>query len=119
QRKGGNLLVIATRDRHPAVCEHFSKWPPHCVDGTPGAEFHKALDLDGAHILTKGFDVIGDAYSPFEGTMDETGETLDEFLKRHGITTVIIGGLALDYCVKAAAIDAAKRGYNVILLLDA
>lgn len=119
QARGANQLVIATRDWHPEKCEHFKQWPVHCVANTPGAEFHLALDVDGVHILSKGNDVVGDAYSPFEGTMDETGETLDEFLKRHGITTVLIGGLALDYCVKAAAIDAAQLGYATHLMQDA
>ena len=34
---GAFPLVIASKDWHPKETVHFKKWPPHCVQGTPGA----------------------------------------------------------------------------------
>ncbi|KCS81978.1 pyrazinamidase/nicotinamidase PncA [Mycobacterium tuberculosis XTB13-108] len=43
--------VVATKDFHIDPGDHFSgtpdyssSWPPHCVSGTPGADFHPSLD---------------------------------------------------------------------------
>ena len=48
--RGGYPVVVATRDHHIDPGDHFShepdfvdSWPPHCVVGTEGAEFHPAL----------------------------------------------------------------------------
>jgi len=43
------LPVVATRDWHPPNHCSFSaqggSWPPHCVQGSPGAEFAEELEL--------------------------------------------------------------------------
>ena len=36
-------IVVASKDWHPDQTIHFGKWPPHCVHGTFGAEFHPEL----------------------------------------------------------------------------
>lgn len=114
--------VVATRDHHVDPGAHFSdepdfvdSWPPHCRVGTPGAEFHPALDTTRVEaVFSKGrFEA---AYSGFEGSHD-TGESLDEWLRRHGVTEVDIVGIATDHCVRATALDAAAAGFETRVLL--
>lgn len=127
KRRGGSVFL--TRDWHPTETNHFAKepdyettWPVHCVAGTEGAEFHPALHADGADIYSKGMRRDEDAYSGFMAVRND-GTTLPDALfaeKEPGVElTLIIGGLATDYCVKATVLDAAKAGYNVIVPVDA
>jgi nicotinamidase-related amidase len=53
-----------------------------------------------------------EAYSDFEGTQ------LDEVLRAQGVERVVMCGLALEYCVRAACLDAIKAGFNATLLID-
>ncbi|RME58634.1 MAG: nicotinamidase [Candidatus Dadabacteria bacterium] len=111
-------LIAASRDWHPFNhCSFQSEggiWPRHCVQGTRGAEFHHSLNLPkDALIISKGTNPEKEAYSAFE----DTG--LEEILKERGIKRVVVGGLALDYCVKASALDAKKAGFEVVLLKNA
>lgn len=115
--------IFATRDWHPQRTRHFKAyggaWPPHCVQDTPGAEFHRELVLPaGTEILSKGMDPEQDAYSAFQA---ETGDGLPfaAALGEHGVSRLFIGGLATDYCVKATALDALKEGFEVVVLQDA
>ncbi len=116
--------IFASRDWHPEGSAHFQDrggpWPPHCIQGTSGAEFHRDLNLpDSAVIITKGDDPEEDeGYSAFEGKTPD-GKTLLDSLKDAGIEEIYIGGLATDYCVRASAMDAVKAGLRTHLLLDA
>lgn len=117
------LPIYVSRDWHPEVTTHFEAhggpWPPHCVQGTPGAEFHPDLELpDDAIVVTKGEDPEEDAYSAFHASTDE-GESFGERLRRDGVTRLFVGGLATDYCVRASALDARTAGLDVVLLVDA
>jgi nicotinamidase/pyrazinamidase len=109
---GDYAFVVATRDWHPADHSSFAAqggpWPPHCVQGTEGAELHPALDRDPIDaIVDKGQAVDTDGYSGFEGT------DLEAQLRDHAITQVTIVGLATDYCVKNTALDALRAGFQV------
>lgn len=110
--------IFVSRDWHPADTKHFEKWPVHCVQNTHGAMLRQDLKLHGRmYIVTKGTSKNDDGYSPFEGTI--YGRPLDEYLREFKIKDLYIGGLATDYCVKAAALDAVRNGYKTYLLLDA
>jgi len=117
------LPVFASRDWHPAVTKHFKQyggvWPPHCIQGTRGAEFHPDLKLPpDAEIISKGMDPEADSYSAFQGVNDR-GESLAEALKRRGVEHIYVGGLATDYCVKFSSLDALSSGFRVTVLEDA
>jgi nicotinamidase/pyrazinamidase len=109
----GNFdLVVATRDWHPpdhgSFKEQGGPWPPHCVQGTPGAELNAALDADQVDaIVNAGYRPDLEGYSGFEET------DLDEVLREHGIDEVTVVGLATDYCVKETAADALRHGLTV------
>ena len=95
-------------------------WPVHCVQGTEGADFHDRLNTKNAQlILRKGFRKELDSYSAFFENDRTTPTGLDGFLKGLGITTVLMGGLATDYCVRYSALDAARLGYKTAVMLDA
>jgi nicotinamidase/pyrazinamidase len=110
--------VYASRDWHPAGHISFEErggpWPRHCVQETPGAEFHPALDLPReAHVVSKGTTPDRDAYSAFEGT------GLAEQMREEGVRRVWIGGLALDVCVLATALEALREGFEAHLIHSA
>jgi nicotinamidase/pyrazinamidase len=115
--------VVATRDAHRDPGGHFSadpdfaeSWPPHCVIGTAGAEFHPALDAQQVEaVFDKG--ATAAAYSGFEGA-DADGTPLATWLRDHDVDAVDIVGLATDHCVRATALDAAREGFHTRVLLD-
>ena len=118
--------VFASRDWHDAENDnggHISQtpdfvetWPPHCIAGSPGAEYHPDLDLSLIDVhVRKGQG--RPAYSIFEGTTDQ-GETVGHTLDELGITDIDVAGIATDYCVRASALDAIESGRRVRVLAD-
>lgn len=117
------VVVVASRDWHPAVTSHFSEfgglWPPHCVQGSHGAAFHPALRLPGATVvISKGTGPDSDSYSAFDGRSDD-GVLLADILSARNIRKLYVGGLATDYCVRSSVLDALGAGYEVTVLEDA
>lgn len=109
-------LVVASKDWHPKDTVHFKKWPPHCVQGTKGADFHPDLDVSKVQkTFLKGTHNKDDGYSAFESTSEE----LAAFLRKKGVTDLYVAGLATDYCVKATALDADKNGFETFVVEDA
>jgi nicotinamidase/pyrazinamidase len=118
-----HLPIYATRDWHPERTKHFKAfgglWPPHCVQGSKGAEFHPDLKLPlEATIVSAGMNFDEEGYSGFDGCT-EAGTGLAAELKQDGIDHLYIGGLATDYCVKHTALDGLRNGFSVTLLRDA
>ncbi len=115
--------VVATKDFHVDPGSHFSdhpdyadSWPPHCVAGTPGADFHPDLDTSAVEaVFFKGAHAA--AYSGFEGA-DEAGTSLADWLRARDVDEVDVVGIATDYCVHATAADAARAGFATRVLLD-
>lgn len=115
--------VIATRDHHIDPGDHFddepdyvTSWPPHCVEGTPGADLHPALDTSRIEAcFDKGRRAA--AYSGFEGA-DAHGTGLGQWLRDRGVVAVDIVGLTTDHCVRATALDALADGFATRVLLD-
>jgi nicotinamidase/pyrazinamidase len=119
----GGWPVVATRDWHPQRTSHFNTqggvWPPHCIQGTLGAEFHSDLALGpGAVIVSKGMEENADSYSGFDG-VDARGLRLADVLRERGVKRLIVGGLATDYCIKQTALDGLRQGFEVVVLEDA
>jgi nicotinamidase/pyrazinamidase len=113
-----SLPVFASRDWHPQNHCSFSArggpWPEHCVAETPGAAFSPGLELPrDAIVISKATTPDSDAYSAFQGT------DLAQRLRNQGVTRLLVGGLATDYCVLNTVLDARKEGFEVLLLADA
>ncbi|MFY8107201.1 MAG: bifunctional nicotinamidase/pyrazinamidase [Elstera sp.] len=132
-------LVVLTQDWHPAEHRSFASqhpgrapfdeadfpyglqtlWPDHCVQGTPGAEFHPDLSIPhAALIIRKGFRASVDSYSAF-AEADGTVTGLGAYLRDRGVQAVDCVGLATDYCVAWSAEDAARQGFRVRVFQDA
>ena len=132
--------VILTQDWHPADHASFADnhdgaepfsvtqmpygpqvlWPRHCVIGTPGAAFHRDLNVKRADmVLRKGFRAGIDSYSAFHENDHKTQTGLAGYLRERGITQLSLVGLAHDFCVAWSAIDAAKLGFETRVIEDA
>ncbi len=132
--------VILTQDWHPAGHSSFASshsggepfsttrmpygeqtlWPDHCVQGTPGAEFHAGLQWTRAElVIRKGFREAIDSYSAFLENDHTTPTGLGGYLRERGISSLVMVGLATDFCVAYSALDAAKAGFGVTVLTDA
>lgn len=131
--------VILTQDWHPAGHSSFASshpgkapydvvempygpqvlWPDHCVQGTPGAEFHADLHTDADLILRKGFRSAIDSYSAFFENDRTTPTGLQGYLRTRGIVRLTLVGLATDFCVHYSAVDAAQLGFDVTVRTDA
>jgi nicotinamidase/pyrazinamidase len=111
------LPIFLTRDWHPpnhcSFKEQGGLWPPHCVKNTSGAAFHPNLRVPkNAKILSKATSADEEAYSGFKGT------TLATELRKSGVDTFVIGGLATDYCIKNTVFDGLELGFRVSVLKD-
>ena len=123
QFSAAGSLIVATRDWHPEKTRHFKAygglWPPHCIQGTKGAEFRADLALPkDAVIVSAGMAPDEEGYSGFEGK-DDKGEGLADILRAGEVARIFVGGLATDYCVKHTVLDGLKQGFKVVLLEDA
>lgn len=130
--------IIATQDWHPADHGSFASvqkttpfqqgilagltqtwWPNHCIQHSHGAEFHPQLNITAvSHIAQKGSQQEIDSYSAFfdNGHRHNTG--LDEWLRQRHVSSLVIMGLATDYCVKYTVLDALTLGYQVIVITE-
>jgi nicotinamidase/pyrazinamidase len=132
--------VVLTQDWHPSGHRSFASanpgrqpyetvafpygpqvlWPEHCVQGTPGAQFHGALQLPHAElVLRKGYRRAIDSYSAFYENDHTTPTGLAGYLRERGLGRVFLAGLALDFCVRYSAEDAQRCGFAVIVVEDA
>ncbi|TGD44652.1 bifunctional nicotinamidase/pyrazinamidase [Pseudotabrizicola sediminis] len=131
--------VVLTQDWHPQDHSSFAAnhpgaapfsltampygpqvlWPTHCVQGSMGAAFHPALQVERADlILRKGYRTGIDSYSAFFENDRSTKTGLDGYLRNRGVSRLILTGLATDFCVAYSALDAARLGYEVTVRLD-
>lgn len=122
---GAGAFVVYTQDWHPEHTPHFARdggiWPVHCVAGSWGAALHPDLAVAGPSVRkgTNG----EDGYSGFTMRDPTSGATtpteLESLLRDRGVRRVVVCGLATDYCVKATALDAARLGFQSVVLSDA
>jgi nicotinamidase/pyrazinamidase len=132
-------LTVATQDFHPPSHLSFARnhtgkseyekidldgleqvlWPAHCVQGTPGAALHPALEAARiTRVFQKGTDERIDSYSGFFDNGQRKSTGLGEYLNAQGVTALVILGLATDYCVKWTALDARRLGFAVRVVED-
>jgi nicotinamidase/pyrazinamidase len=95
-------------------------WPDRCVQGSPGAQFHRNLQIPHAElVLRKGFRRTIDSYSAFYENDHKTPTGLGGYLRERGLRRVLIAGLAFDFCVRYSAEDARREGFKVAVIEDA
>ena len=98
-------------------------WPDHCVQGTFGEQRIPEIDWESVEAMfKKGMDKRVESYSgfgpPFRNPRVQPSE-LQQSLETGGVETVVVVGLAFDYCVKHTALDAAKAGFETYVVEDA
>jgi nicotinamidase/pyrazinamidase len=132
--------VVLTQDWHPAghisfASSHAGKhafervrldygeqvlWPDHCMQGSPGAAFHRDVAIPHAHLVVrKGYHRAVDSYSAFVEADGKYMTGLAGYLRERGMATVFLCGLATDFCVAWSAIDARKAGFRAVVVEDA
>jgi len=95
-------------------------WPPHCVQGTKGAELHADLDAPRAQlVIRKGHHRDIDSYSAFLEADRRTTTGLAGYLREHGLSDLYVCGLATDFCVAWTALDGRAAGFEVTVIEDA
>ncbi|HXF55102.1 MAG TPA: bifunctional nicotinamidase/pyrazinamidase [Hyphomicrobiaceae bacterium] len=95
-------------------------WPDHCVQETPGAQFHALLRVPHAELIVrKGYRHEIDSYSAFYENDHTTPTGLAGYLRERGLTRVFLAGLAFDFCVRYSAEDARRCGFEVVVIEDA
>jgi nicotinamidase/pyrazinamidase len=134
QLKSAEIPVWASQDWHPEdhisffsnhpgkavfekiIFDHKDQilWPPHCVQGTTGADLLIDPDLFQGIIL-KGRDPRYDSYSCFQDDGGQKTE-LDGIVKQRGIKELIVFGIATDYCVRWTALDGLNLGYKILVV---
>jgi nicotinamidase/pyrazinamidase len=132
--------VVLTQDWHPAGHQSFASshsgrkpyetievaygsqilWPDHCVQGTPGADFHKELQIPHAElVLRKGYHREIDSYSAFYENDRTTHTGLAGYLRERGLRRIFVAGLAFDFCVRYSTEDAHREGFAVMVIEEA
>ena len=112
--------IDASQDWHPPDhCSFLGQkdglYPPHCVIGTPGAEFVPGLDTRRFHaIWRKGYDRDFEAYAI---TAQHPGYVA--LLKAEGVSTVAVCGIATNICCFFAACDLRRAGFRLLMIEDA
>ncbi|TVQ88389.1 MAG: bifunctional nicotinamidase/pyrazinamidase [Deltaproteobacteria bacterium] len=113
--------VVCTQDYHPeghsSFHQHGGPWPPHCVQGTAGAELHPELRVEPDAVFPKGTRHEADSYSGFADD-DGVPTGLHAYLQERGVRELVALGLATDYCVKATVLHALERGYQVFVVRE-
>ena len=132
--------VILTQDWHPPGHASFAAshagrrpfetielaygsqtlWPEHCIQGSDGAAFHPALDIQRAELIVrKGYHAGIDSYSAFRENDRRTPTGLAGYLRERGFERVSLCGLATDFCVFYSALDARDAGFATMVVLEA
>jgi nicotinamidase/pyrazinamidase len=133
-------LIVATQDWHPGNHISFASnnknqkpfdqiewqgmeqtlWPDHCVQGSKGAEFHPALEMNKTEaIFRKGMDPQVDSYSGFYDNRHIKNTGLAGYLRERKSEELFFCGLAADVCVWYSILDACKIGFSATLIEDA
>jgi nicotinamidase/pyrazinamidase len=132
--------VVLTQDWHPRGHASFASshpgrkpfetvelgygaqvlWPDHCVQATEGAAIHAGLDIAKVQlIMRKGHHPKIDSYSAFLEADRKTSTGLAGYLRERGFTSLVVCGLATDFCVAWTALDARAAGFATTVIEDA
>ncbi len=124
----GKVFLVSHGCFHTSDDPEFKMFPPHCVQGTPGANFVPEALTDQVCRVPN----IADASLPqqlenFQQILLEK-QTLDIFESRHAGALVerlgtkpefVVFGVVTEYCVRLAAKGLLERGRRVSVVEDA
>ncbi|HDL09728.1 MAG TPA: cysteine hydrolase [Candidatus Omnitrophica bacterium] len=101
------IPVIYLCDAHKPDDPEFKIWPPHCIEGTEGAEIIEELKPNKDDFIVKKV-----SYSGFYNTK------LEELLKSLGVQKLLLTGIVTNICVLYTGVDALMRGFEVEVIED-
>jgi nicotinamidase/pyrazinamidase len=124
----GRVFLVSHGCFHTADDPEFKIFPPHCVKGTPGAEYvPEALAGKVLRIPNDGSVTLPSDLFQYQQILLEK-QTLDVFQSRHADLLVerlgnspeyVVFGVATEYCVALAAKGLLQRGRRVSVVEDA
>lgn len=123
-----NQQAVWIVDKHDQMLQPLAypnadlTWLSHCIAGTKGFELLDNLPspMDYDYFVWKGVEADVHPYGACYHDLKEKLSTgVIEYLRQQAVDTVLIGGLALDYCVKTTAIQLKKANFKVFILLEA
>jgi nicotinamidase/pyrazinamidase len=124
----GGVFLVSHGCFHPANDPEFSQFPPHCLKGTPGADFvPEALTDDYVRVENTDEAKLPADFLQHQQILLEK-QTLDIFETRHADELVehlgnkaefVVFGVVTEYCVSCATRGLLKRGRRVSVVRDA
>jgi nicotinamidase-related amidase len=113
QARGLGFPVIFTQEMHRADHSDFgielNFEPPHCLEGTPGADLVAGLEPQPGDVRITG----KRRYDAFLGT------DLDLALRLRGVENLLVTGVCTDICVISTVHHARNLDYRCFVLSDA
>jgi nicotinamidase/pyrazinamidase len=124
----GRVFLVSHGCFHAKDDPEFNRFPPHCVKGTPGAEYVPEALADKVAVVPNEPDAAlpGDL-SEYQQILLEK-QTLDIFESRHAEQLLkrlprdaefVVFGVVTEYCVHLAAKGLLERGRQVFVVRDA
>jgi len=124
----GEVFLVSHGCFHPANDPEFKQFPPHCLKGTPGAEFvPEALAKNFVRVKNDAHASLPENLFKYQQIILEK-ETLDVFESRHADELVerlgnaaefVVFGVVTEYCVSLAVKGLLKRKRRVAVVSDA
>ncbi len=105
-RRVGEAVVYVC-DAHDPDDDEFKRWPPHAVNGTPGAAIIDALAPEPQDLVIR--------KKRFSGFYQSE---LDAALIGLGVSHLHVAGTVTHICVLYTVADARARGYEVTVFAD-
>jgi nicotinamidase/pyrazinamidase len=126
--RDGKVFLVSHGCFHTNDDPEFKMFPPHCVQGTPGASFVPEALTDQVFRVPNTSDAtLPPQLEKFQQVLLEK-QTLDIFDSRHAGTLVdrlgtkpefVVFGVVTEYCVRLAAKGLLQRGRRVSVVEDA
>jgi nicotinamidase/pyrazinamidase len=124
----GEVFLVSHGCFHTANDPEFQQFPPHCVKGTPGAEFvPEALTGNFVRVENDARAKLPENLFQYQQIILEK-QTLDIFQSRHAdelverlgdTATFVVFGVVTEYCVNFAAKGLLERKRRVAVVRDA
>ena len=117
--------ISLRNSKNPVATKDIPIWPPHCVQGTQGAEIIPELHRSRIdHIVNKGMTKHSEMFSAFADVFgnkssEAASHDLADLLRSSNVSHVFTCGIAGDFCVKCTSLDARREGYPVLVIEDA
>ena len=124
----GEVFLVSHGCFHTANDPEFKQFPPHCLKGTPGADFvPEALADNFVRVENDANAKLPEDLSKYQQIILEK-QTLDVFESRHAdelverlgdIAEFVVFGVVTEYCVSLAVKGLLKRKRQVAVVRDA